>query len=287
MARIGAGMPRLLVALLLQVLSPAATGAALTAEQTSPLMMRRDARTDAPSALQLGPAGEMVEVEASGTSGKEASAVVPEGCDDTFELGSENSDNCGTNHTMIEDDGKCREAAETNHYVMPSNGVISGDFWEKTRPKGCFKFPCSESATGECYFYNEREDPVPARQIVGTPVCLKPKYMNGTAVGNATVTCPAGYAMITDEETCRGAGICQGYCEGSEFRASILAADAADLYPEGCFIHAKEGCVYFNPPKATPPTHPSGTPLCNTTTSLPSSSSRTSPPVTSSNTTTR
>lgn len=262
MARILNGMICFFDVLLLCVMSFMADGAAFTAEQTSPHIMRRDAKSNTPTALHLGPAGEMIEVIESKINTD--AAIVPEGCDDVFELGLENSDDCGRNRSIIEDDGKCREAADVNHYVMPGgSGVLKGAKWENTRPKGCFKFSCAESSTGECYFYNEREDPVPAAEITGTPVCLKPKYANGTAAGNATVTCPMGYSMITDEEKCRGAGICQGYCEGSEFRASI--AGNADHYPAGCFIHEVEGCVYFNPPKATSPTHPVGTPVCNYT----------------------
>ena len=48
----------------------------------------------------------------------------------------------------------CIEAAKQAGVTAPSGSFrINSDYFHK-RPKGCFKFPCSEDPNGICYFFN-------------------------------------------------------------------------------------------------------------------------------------
>merc|ERR1712232_267411 len=110
---------------------------------------------------------------------------------------------------------------------------------------GCFKESCPENSEGVCYFYNPTPTE-PDEIIDGTPVCHRPKLVNGTV--NTNAGCPAGYAPVTDSERCMEFGACLGYCIGQEFRIDLQNASLYHQYPKHCFIHKVDGCVYYNRP---------------------------------------
>jgi len=234
----------------------AASGAALTAEQS---LIRRDG----PKMLTIDPSGALAAMVEEGKE-SDTNTIVPEGCNDVFPYGVADSDSCG-NFTVIEDDGKCREAAAAMNRTYPRTAVLEGEEWETVRPKGCFEFPCQEDSNEKCLFYNERDLTTAAKKISGVPVCLKEKYVNGTAAPGEKTSCPAGYENMEGEfaeDTCRTAGICKGYCDGHQFRSELAHTNASEVFPQGCFIHAKWGCLYYNNVTSTPPSNPTGTPVC-------------------------
>lgn len=193
-------------------------------------------------------------------------------CDVDYPLGKD-SCNCGKDdHFLILQEEMCIQAAKEAGVTAPKDSFRIPSEWFQIRPKGCFKFPCSEDPKGICYFFNPiGNDPhgcdnSTGAAVEGTPVCKRAKFLNGTVDGNDG--CPVGYQVIMNENNCSEAGICLGFCEGSEFRAAVVNESKHDEYPLGCFIHKTEGCVYYNPPIAGygPPSRPLGTPICNVST---------------------
>jgi hypothetical protein len=245
------------------------SGASITAEST---MIRRDG-PHTRSTVQLGANGELISVNRK-TVSQEATYIdsslddrtVPDGCDDDFPFGTEGSDECLFNSSSVQDDGKCREAAEAMNLTMKAaaSGMITPgapEEWE--RPNGCFHEPCAEDSKG-CFVYNERDTPS-NKTITGIPVCIRKKYKVGTATPGAAVTCPHGYEEIMKEEECRTAGICRGECEAEEFRTGTTNATDKLKYPYGCYMKNDDwSCVYFNEHSeaAGLPTEVGGTPIC-------------------------
>merc|ERR1711924_286609 len=103
--------------------------------------------------------------------------------------------------------------------------------WKDKHPKGCFMIPCGHG-TGTSYFYNPIGD-MPL-EPVGTPVCSRPKFLNGT--DNSNGGCPAGYANIMHEEVCQQTAGCLGHCIGEPFRKAVSNNSMHELFPEGCLI---------------------------------------------------
>jgi hypothetical protein len=104
--------------------------------------------------------------------------------------------------------------------------------------------------------------------VVGTPVCKKNRYEDGSVSDTGAVSCPSGYEPIPDEDWCEVIGSCDGRCNGASFLINNTVADAANKYPHGCFVHPPNDgdtdppCIYWNPPQSSNPTNATGTPIC-------------------------
>lgn len=201
-------------------------------------------------------------------------------CAEDFPLGVADSNACTNEamHTLILERAMCEEAAMKAgaHEGMLGTGggmpfeipANKGDFY----PRGCFKMHGQGA-----YFYNEKG--AFPKWPMGIPVCQRFKFANGTADTNV---CPdTDFQKIMDEDTCRGAALCQGYCvNDADFQFGVNATQPAtdtrmpdawdyDSKPAGCFIHPIDNCVYFNVPRDAPPAgpiqHSAGPiiPLCN------------------------
>lgn len=193
-------------------------------------------------------------------------------CNFDYPVGKKDVSNCTEAHEdyrNILTQAECIQAAkDANATVIPHKFRITME-WYDHHPKGCFREACAEDPKGICYFYNQIGDEPEPSTVRGYPVCARPRYKNGTADGTLGVEChEEGYASIMDEATCHEAGICIGFCDGSEFRMATHNASTYDEFPLGCFIHADLGCVFFNPRQDgidRLPQHPRGTPVCNVT----------------------
>lgn len=183
-------------------------------------------------------------------------------------------------HSLILQEEMCIQAANEAGVTAPVGHFrIGAEFFHK-RPKGCFKYECSEDPKGVCYFFNPIGN-IPHKcdtnntelaasnstpEVKGLPVCKRAKFLNGTVDSNEG--CPTGYDVIMNENNCSEAGICLGYCEGAEFREAMANESRRDEFPEGCFIHKStnksQGCVFYNPPLEGwgKPKKPVGTPIC-------------------------
>mmetsp|Transcript_99996 Transcript_99996/g.173506 ORF Transcript_99996/g.173506 Transcript_99996/m.173506 type:complete len:436 (-) Transcript_99996:55-1362(-) len=203
-----------------------------------------------------------------------------EGCHDycleDFPLGIPDTNACvsAMYHTLILDRSMCEEAARQANategipgHIPDSPFVINNDYADYY-PQGCFKIHGSGA-----YFYN------PAGTFpkwpMGIPVCYRIKFANGTA--DTDGGCPGGFQRIMDEDACRSAAKCQGFCiNDDDFQFGVNVTEPAtdtrmpdawryDWRPAGCFIHPTDNCTYFNVPRNESPAGPiSGIPMCNT-----------------------
>jgi len=194
-------------------------------------------------------------------------------CDKDYPLGQWNTSDCSsdgaTDHKLIESEALCLQAAKQANATAGDGAeryFRIPDEWGDLHPKGCFVFPCHWDPGHVCYWFNPQED-TPLYPW-GAPVCERPLFRNGTADTNSG--CPDGYDVIMNENNCTEAGYCNSYCVPENFLVGTSYPDhnmsQKDIYPEGCFIHEEQGCVYFNEPYGPhPPQNPKGIPLCNVT----------------------
>mmetsp|Transcript_97705 Transcript_97705/g.173149 ORF Transcript_97705/g.173149 Transcript_97705/m.173149 type:complete len:316 (-) Transcript_97705:83-1030(-) len=189
-------------------------------------------------------------------------------CDDDYPLGTPNSTDCAEPqwHHLIYQENMCREAATEANVTVDENSFMVPTGFQKFRPKGCFLMNCEQDPNGICYYFNNYDlTPI---DILGTPVCVRYKFRNGTldSSGVNGVSCPSGYQHITKENNCSLAATCEGSCQGSPF---VIPKEQRNFYPSGCFLHQDIGCYFFNPMMdengtAWPtPTNATGYPLCN------------------------
>lgn len=194
-------------------------------------------------------------------------------CNDDFILGKPDTSECtDSTHSLMDNIAMCQEAASRSGSGYPDNDVIPAD-WDKVRPKGCFKFACSQHSSGFCYFFNDDNNAAQST-IEGTPVCRRNKYAYGANnSADADGGCPAGYEVIIDSnetDWCSAAAACQSIAKGADFNVQDSGAATYDLYPKGCFIKAAgtdgvaTDTVYYNAPinGSALPSAPVGQPLC-------------------------
>lgn len=194
-------------------------------------------------------------------------------CDLDYPLGLWNTSTCSsdgaTQHKLIESEAECAQAAYQAN-ATPGDGnnryFRIPDEWGHLHPKGCFVFPCHWDPGHVCYWFNAQE--LQPKYPWGAPVCSRPRIRNGTEDTNSG--CPDGYDVIMDENNCTEAASCKAYCLQQNYLVGVgypsHNSSQHDLYPEGCFIHKEQGCVYYNPPYGpNPPQNPKGTPICNVT----------------------
>jgi len=196
-------------------------------------------------------------------------------CNEDFPLGQAGQEpgNCTNANESLIDKAQCEFALTQSAAGTPTKIEIEGERYVNARPKGCFKYSCSESAKGVCYFYNgignwpdaNLADTKYNESFVGTPVCSRPKYVLGTNDTNAG--CPGGYKAITSDDVsdqlqhenlCFLVANCKSLNRGPEFRIGEHNASKHLDFPRGCFIDydglvdsgETAPTVYFNPKTA-------------------------------------
>mmetsp|Transcript_153924 Transcript_153924/g.272987 ORF Transcript_153924/g.272987 Transcript_153924/m.272987 type:complete len:274 (-) Transcript_153924:119-940(-) len=184
-------------------------------------------------------------------------------CNDQYEEGTKDSNDCAqTWQVPIDSETVCQTAAElscpdtgSGHSCLPAINFKVPYENQTDFPSGC-----SIRSNDSMWIYNPTG--IVPTAPVGTPICIEKEYTNGTA-GSAS-ECPEKYSVIADEDWCRSAANCLNYLADSEFR--ILDETEQDKYPKGCFLKGEN--VGFNPKSADPSCSPDGTPcvgipLCN------------------------
>jgi len=212
-------------------------------------------------------------VQSTKLSSKEYAKLAAQFCDEDFPLGQADQEpgNCTNANETLTDETQCIFAQAQSGAGTATALRISGERYENARPKGCFKYSCSESANGVCYFYNGIGDWPDANlsktkyseDFVGTPICSRPKYVLGTNDTNAG--CPGGYKAITSDDAtdqlqhenlCFLVANCLSYDRGDEFRIGEHNASKHLDFPRGCFVDndglvaGTAGEVFFNPKTA-------------------------------------
>lgn len=136
-------------------------------------------------------------------------------------------------------------ATQANEFQIPA------DFFDMY-PKGCFKAPCTNDNTKECFYFNS--DGNNPTHPWGYPVCSRPRYLYGknntnpdlkgtvttTASPGADYTsCPPGYEIIDTEAACSHALACLGIPAGVPLtiaNGGIPISIDRMWYSHGCFM---------------------------------------------------
>jgi len=177
-----------------------------------------------------------------------------------------------TAHTLLIDRGQCRDAAAIMNGKVQNATLFAKTYDEQDFvPKGCFQDACDppgENAWDKvCFFYNANGD-WPRSIASGTPICTRPKLLNGTKDTDGA-SCVDAYKVIDDDAVCKSAALCLGYEIAPKEEYSIGNFNASEHLdrPRGCFINEKNGYVYYNdydptiiPQRAT--VKVTGIPLC-------------------------
>lgn len=251
----------------LALLATSAHGATLYGEKSQTVRREAPVKT-----VEMSSRAEMMQVSPAKTdpntlvtTEEELEDMAVQFCDYDFPTGKTDTNNCtdGSKHEMILQEEMCIFAASEAGATTAHDSFKEPAEWEDKHPKGCFKYKCSESPKNVCYFYNGDGD-WPS-QPKGTPICSRPKHLNGTKDSAAKDGgCPSGYKVVDDGETCYKSAGCLGYCTGAEFRIGTSNASKHLEYPRGCFIDNTDGCVYYNGPSSMGEGKSvSGTPICN------------------------
>jgi hypothetical protein len=198
-------------------------------------------------------------------------------CNNDFPVGLDKTSNCTNggvnNEILIDGESMCQQAAEeAGARIVDGKFTIAtwGDrqYWEPKRPMGCFKEACA-SGTGTCYYFNA-VGYWPTAIDGGQPICNRPKHVNGTK--NVAGGCPAGYAVIDDEDTCRSAANCLQYTQADEFRIGTLNGSRHLDFVRGCFFDEEADgslTVYYNAETNLGDcTTCKGTQICNVTSTV-------------------
>lgn len=191
-------------------------------------------------------------------------------------------------HELIESETTCEYAAHYTNAQIPQTCTGEGDAqtctrnlvldsqlidtdkreFEFKRPRGCYRQYCGASAdsgggtdkTKMCYKYNgigdwpDVDDNKDLKDILApdvkedfAPMCKRPRNVNGTL--NSKDTCPSGYAIIKDEDTCRAAANCMGFsvASGDTFLIGQRNASQTLDHPFGCFMDSDTEIVHYNP----------------------------------------
>lgn len=189
-----------------------------------------------------------------------------------FPLGYWNTSSClnDTDHVPILNREECEEAAIEANVTAPKDKFEIPTTYDELRPRGCFRYNCTQDSGGNCYFYNTfgafPDYPV------GQPVCKRPRFKLGKIDATTKeVVCPMGYQDIRVENNCTEFASCENYQLATPYLIREFDADNYNSYPVGCFIEANTQTIMYNDPifdengTLTMPTHPQGTPICNTT----------------------
>lgn len=227
--------------------------------------------------VALSAQGELREVNKHGEGPADEFDTEEQPCNVDFTLGVEGSAGCVEgpgNHTAIKSPAMCIFAANfTGAHSDHTTFMVANRADQEKHPKGCFKHTCAAGVAGTCYYYNDI--PVePGPNVVGTPICRRLLYVNGTKdSADADGGCPAKYKVIEahnatadqtiDERTCQAAGFCLGNKDAPEFRVGVKNASEHLLHPLGCLFDDVLDEVYFNPRSAMGAGETvQGTPIC-------------------------
>jgi len=228
--------------------------------------------------------GEVVE---SKSAPSDDDLQLPWFCNFDFPLGQVSSNIC-TNSSHLTDLNLCRRAAHEAGASYSHDGFLVTQATAKQffHPKGCFMNFCNQHDSGTvCYFYNDPDDasryltsnddddPLAddstwmddggsgdfnshgSRPVNGTPVCSRPKYMNGTKNGQGG--CPAGFEVLRDKTLCEASAVCLEYPMGNmshyvnnQADDTLISSDGDvsqvdyNNFPGGCFT--SDSKIYYN-----------------------------------------
>lgn len=213
--------------------------------------------------------GRMVQMDGETASGEEPEEQNV--CRLDYPKGGVATNNCLAGHDHILTESVCRHAATLSGADASQHDFLIAQADYPKRPLGCFAKQCP-TGSKTCYYYNGSPlDPDPQlSEFAGTPVCRRPRFLNGTSVPNDVSNgCPSGYAAIMHEGSCRSAAKCQGIPVGgtrpdsSTFLVGTHNASQHRDHPIGCFI--LDGQVFFNFVETgfEVPDTPVGIPICN------------------------
>jgi len=188
-------------------------------------------------------------------------AGVPTECDRQFLEMEEGANACkGSGHPEeILFEGDCDHAAsvlgikKADKYFMNDYKVNPLPY-----PKGCFL----NTSTHEMYF-NPEESKLEGVTLTGKKICMRTKYINGTANTNPDAGCTGDSAAILKYDDCWAAALCAaggGACKLQDFKDNVTTSKHDDQ-PQGCFKDAL-GCWGFNYKASTPSGTIKGTPVC-------------------------
>merc|ERR1719424_137618 len=153
-------------------------------------------------------------------------------CNSDFPIGTVDTAECPADSLLVEDQEMCKFAASVTNADIDEQRFLLNKEWFPYHPHGCFAFPCSSdvsSSSKMCYYFNPGEDPCDnpkneTHKCTGVPICHTPHYLQGKVDGNfgcktAKGDDPEGeFEVIVDEEECKGASNCLGYCRNQQFR---------------------------------------------------------------------
>lgn len=222
-----------------------------------------------------------------------ASKEKVDSCEEDYIQGTGNSNNCSdlARHTNIEDEGDCEIAAgrlglpKGSPFRIPDSVRADKTYEQDYFPKGCFHGKCDSSCTANdcslCAFYNEAGQT--PQNPVGTPICTRPRFMNGTkdTTGKNDGDCPDGYKVVDNPQFCRTEITgCTTHGEGGytnhPFCINSQNNSKRHDFPHGCFIADdslnEPDHVFFNDKvlnsagteeaSFATPSNPKGTPVC-------------------------
>jgi len=212
----------------------------------------------------------LVEMGSQKSEPEQSDSLRSDECNTDFVEGTVDTSNCSdaTQHDMILQESMCKDAARYSGAGESVNGSMQlVHTWEHRRPRGCFKESCSTTASpsGVCYRINLIGD-WPTHPE-GMPICTRPRNLLG--LKNAQASCPTGYKVIDDEDTCMTVSNCLQLRAGDNFVIGTHNATRHLDYPRGCFIDNQDNKTYFNPANPVGEgVNVLGTPICNVSTVL-------------------
>lgn len=176
-------------------------------------------------------------------------------CNRQYILQDEGSDDCASGEKILSEED-CDHAASflgktkrdpfaiDTHYVSP-----------QPYPHGCFL-----NTSTDLVVYNPTEPN--ATEYSGQKICLRSKYVNGTANTDPAEGCTGDGSKIETYGACWEAALCVGgggVCRQLNFTEN--RSMSSDNLPSGCFMD-HEGCWGFNSLQSAPAGDIAGTPVC-------------------------
>jgi len=163
-------------------------------------------------------------------------------CDQSYPMGTENSNTCVTGNQIIREEDCKHAAGVLGLTVADSNEWLINDDWvnPNTHPKNCFLF------NDKVHFNPTASNRTDGWE--GQPICQRIIYQNGTKGVDSDAGCTGDYEPISSYKECEWAHDCQWgamYCQENTFANDHYTTQDA---PRGCYRSAL-GCYGFN--KAT------------------------------------
>lgn len=189
----------------------------------------------------------------------------PTECDRQFLLMAEGTDSCtgsgGPEEILFE--GDCDHASTV--LGIPKADNSSGGYFLNNYivnplpyPKGCFV----NTTTNKIHF-NPEESNTTGVTLTGKKICVRNKYINGTADSNPDSGCSGDAVAILTYDDCWAAATCAaggGACKLQAFKENVTTYKQDDR-PQGCFKDSL-GCWGFNYIESSPTGTLNGTSVC-------------------------